>query len=133
MMSTAKKLFSDKTSQGIFDISDADYRKFVAISNSGLNEMAKSPAHFQAWLRAPKEPTAAMRFGTIVHSAILEPKKFYASTVSCPEKQILKFDEFKKVEAMIEEVYSHPTASDLLKVGQSEQSMIWVDPATGAQ
>ena len=50
------------------------------ISKSGLDLIAKSPAHYWSRYLDPnrekKEPTAAMLLGTAVHFAILEPEEF---------------------------------------------------------
>ncbi len=50
--------------------------KYYPLSFSSLKEFAKSPAHFIAYKNKQKTDTAAMRFGTAVHSAVLEPQKF---------------------------------------------------------
>lgn len=55
-------------------VSNSDYHSSPGISKSGLDMVNRSPAHFKY---APKkEPTAAMRIGTAVHTAILEPNIF---------------------------------------------------------
>lgn len=50
------------------------------ISKSGLDQIAKSPAHYYAKYLAPdrvkEEPTPALLFGTALHMAILEPDEF---------------------------------------------------------
>ena len=54
-----------------------DYHAIKALSKSGLDQLAKSPAHYAHWLQNPNtEPTEAMRIGTAVHMAVLEPEKF---------------------------------------------------------
>lgn len=51
-----------------------EYRAFPALNQSGAKILLNnSPAHYQASLNAPQEETKALRFGTFVHSAILEP------------------------------------------------------------
>lgn len=59
-------------------ISNGDYHRRLEISASGLKEMAKSPAHYWAKFldpnRQPQKPTAAMQFGTVVHTLVLEPE-----------------------------------------------------------
>lgn len=49
--------------------------KYV-LSFSSLKEFAKSPAHFLSYKKGHKIESSAMRFGTAVHMAVLEPKKF---------------------------------------------------------
>lgn len=50
------------------------YHAYEGISKSGLDKINKSPAHF--YLSAPTEQTPAMRMGTIMHAAVLEPERF---------------------------------------------------------
>ena len=51
-----------------------EYRAFPALNQSAAKLLVShSPAHYQAYMNAPHEETKAMRFGTFVHSAILEP------------------------------------------------------------
>lgn len=61
-------------------MSNADYHASGALSSSGLKVLARSPLHFwDAYLnpeRQPDQPTEAMRFGTAVHTLILEPGQF---------------------------------------------------------
>jgi len=45
------------------------------LSFSALKEFAKSPAHFIAYKLGDKKETAAMKKGTIIHCAILEPNE----------------------------------------------------------
>lgn len=52
------------------------YHAHHAISKSGLDLVAKSPAHYAA--RDFREPTPAMLIGTAIHLAILEPDRFDA-------------------------------------------------------
>lgn len=42
---------------------------------STLKKFALSPAHFRSACDEPAEPTAAMRFGTIVHAMLLGPRR----------------------------------------------------------
>jgi hypothetical protein len=51
-----------------------EYRAFPALNQSAAKILVgNSPAHYQAYIRMPQEETKALRFGTFVHSAILEP------------------------------------------------------------
>ena len=62
------------------DMPNEDYHAYEGISKSGLDKIAKSPAHF--YLSAPKGQTPAMRMGTIVHTAVLEPERFRAEYIT---------------------------------------------------
>lgn len=50
-----------------------DYRAFPALNQSSAKKLLVSPAHYQAYINTPQEETKALRFGTFVHAAILEP------------------------------------------------------------
>jgi len=50
-----------------------EYRAFPALNQSAAKKLLVSPAHYQAYMNTPHEETKALRFGTFVHSAILEP------------------------------------------------------------
>ena len=50
-----------------------EYRAFPALNQSAAKKLLVSPAHYQAYINTPQEETKALRFGTFVHSAILEP------------------------------------------------------------
>lgn len=52
----------------------AEYLALPYLSASALEEFRRSPAHYRA--RQPKEPTDAMKLGTAVHMALLEPALF---------------------------------------------------------
>jgi hypothetical protein len=59
-------------------ISAEQYHSLPYCSNSRLNLLLRSPAHLQAELAAPREATPAMKLGTAVHMAVLEPERFAA-------------------------------------------------------
>jgi exodeoxyribonuclease VIII len=50
------------------------YHSYAGISKSGLDLVARSPAHYA--YRSPNEPTRAMVIGSATHAAILEPEVF---------------------------------------------------------
>lgn len=50
-----------------------EYRAFAALNQSSAKKLLVSPAHYQAYINTPQEETKALRFGTFVHAAILEP------------------------------------------------------------
>ena len=64
--------------KGIVKISNADYHNGSGLSSSGIKELIKSAAHYKAWAAEPKDQTAEMLKGSLVHSLILEPEKFAA-------------------------------------------------------
>ena len=50
-----------------------DYLDLPALGSSGLRAFRRSPAHYKHLLDNPEDETPAMRFGTAVHTAVLEP------------------------------------------------------------
>ena len=67
-----------------------EYRAFAALNQSAAKVLVgNSPAHYQAYIRMPQEETKALRFGTFVHSAILEPHTLddlYATAPDCDKR-----------------------------------------------
>jgi hypothetical protein len=52
-----------------------EYRAFPALNQSAAKVLvANSPAHYQAYINTPQEETKALKFGTFVHAAVLEPE-----------------------------------------------------------
>ena len=49
-----------------------EYDATIALNYSGAKELLKSPAHYKAYLTAPREETKALRIGSFVHSSVLE-------------------------------------------------------------
>jgi hypothetical protein len=51
-----------------------EYRAFPALNQSAAKHLLTSPAHYQAYINTPQEETKALKFGTFVHAAVLEPQ-----------------------------------------------------------
>ncbi len=68
---------------GIYDISNAEYHADGAISRSAISELRNSPLEY--WHKylnkdyVKEKPTAAMIFGGLVNTLILEPEDFSAN------------------------------------------------------
>ena len=77
-MSLAEEAVTKKTGATMQN----DYFSLEALSASGAKELLRSPAHYRYWKDNPKEPTAAMVFGTLVHALILEPHRNIGDVVS---------------------------------------------------
>jgi len=56
-------------------MSAKDYFKHEALSNSGIKEILRSPAHYHHWFHNPKDDTPALRMGRALHQKILEPHR----------------------------------------------------------
>ncbi len=133
----------------------ADYHKARGISNSGLSDFARSPAHFYAWHlnenRPLEEETPAQLVGNLAHCAILEPNEFpkrYA-VGPCNDKRLKAWKEWEgqqdddstaqlirpsQAETAWQQAASVrriPDVDALLRNGQPEVSAFWIDPATG--
>lgn len=68
-----------------FNVPHEEYLRWNAASASRLKALRQSPAHLRAEIDCPKEPTPEMRLGTLLHSAIIEPAKFFAEHVALPD------------------------------------------------
>lgn len=51
-------------------------QEYYPLSFSSIKAFSQSPAHFVAYKKREQHETPAMRFGTAVHMATLEPQKF---------------------------------------------------------
>lgn len=141
-----------------YGISNADYHAGPGISKSGLDLIAKSPLHYwSAYLdpdRKPREETPAMRLGTAIHAAVLEPDAFKADYLPAPKidrrtkegKQVyadlsamaedrnmtlLDADEYEACQRIASQVRQHPAARALFANGVAESSVYWTDAETG--
>jgi exodeoxyribonuclease VIII len=145
---------------GIFKaLPESEYHALPAASSSTLKLFDRSAAHAREARMHPKAPTPALITGSAVHKAILQPELFAAEYVrgltnedgnpvqrrsnadkarwaefeeANAGKGILSAAEWRQCEVMRDEVWSHPTAQDLLAAAvATELSVIWVDPETG--
>lgn len=147
----------DKHPTGLVDISNDDYHAGPGISKSHLDAIAeKSPLHYWHKYINPEreraEPTTAMKLGTAIHSAILEPDLFATNFVQAPAfnrrtkegralaeefeaknegKTVLTPEDHQTCLTIRDRVYAHPLAAGLLKDGKAEQSYYANDPETG--
>ena len=137
--------------QIIHSMPNADYHASPAISKSGLDKIAKSPAHYRAAKEAPAESTEAMIFGSAFHDYILLPEVFQTAYTVLPDdfngrtkegkalmsaikesgQTVLKSEWVENIKGMAAAVAAHPKAAALLSGGHSEVSMFWQDADTG--
>jgi hypothetical protein len=140
----------------IEDMSNADYHAAEGISASGLKLIGRSPLHYwAAYLdpnREPREETPALKLGTAIHTAVLEPLRFADEYVVSPKfdrrtkdgkaaaeafeienagKTVISGDDWKTCMAISERLNHHPAAAVLFRSGVAETSMFWEDPDTG--
>ena len=134
-------------------MTNQEYREAPGLSRSELFILNKSPLHFKYAQEHPEEETAALKFGTAVHTRILEPAEFLKRYFVRPKldrrtregreqyerwmmegiesgKELLSDEDAQVIEEMAAMVESDPIARQLLS-GEHEQSFFWEDPATG--
>ncbi len=130
-------------------LSNEEYHNIDALGSSLLRQFLKSPEHYKYFKDNKVESTDAMKLGTAIHMAILEPALFKETYIQKPknmhfgtiegkawkaaagDKQILPFDDYVAVYNIYEKVISHERLPDLLRGGLAEQSFCWCDANTG--
>lgn len=129
------------------DMTNEAYHSYQGVSKSGLDKIARSPAHYKYGDKTVS--TRAMEIGTATHTAILEPKRFdseYCITEANLRTEKLYKDakkihggeytltarEAEKVSGMRRSVASSREAMSHLNVdGDAELSAFCTDPETG--
>jgi len=147
-MPATKAVDLSELGNGIYyDLSNEDYHAAPGVSKSGLDKIARSPAHFK--YSDKRKSTRAMEIGTAIHAAILEPERFdseYCLT-NAPLRTAKEYKEAKiihgseltltapeaaKVIGMRKSVQSNMHAMQHLDIqGCAEVSMMCIDPETG--
>lgn len=137
-------------------VSFEQYRAIAAANKSGLEWLAQSPLHYWANCldpkREPDEPTAAMKLGSAIHCAVLEPKEFaarYAKAPACDRRtkagkeiyeaflaeagarEILSADDFETCEKIAVAVRRNISAEAILEAGSAEVTLVWQDKIEG--
>lgn len=135
----------------IRNLDAAEYHADDSLSNTMLSSMHKSPAHCYALHLAPnrprREPTDAMLAGTLAHVAVLEPDALRTRYVEKPAgmrfstkegmawrdmqtAQIVSRDDIEAADAQRSAVLRVTALDNLLRTGEAETSVFWIDPAT---
>lgn len=124
-----------------------EYRALRGVNWGLLREMQISPAHYRYRLTNERDDSPAMALGRAIHSAVLEPDRFFVefSYFDGPRRAgkawdefaaanvgrtILKADEYERVLAIRDAVRRHKVARRLLRWGKPEVTVQWVDPET---
>lgn len=138
---------------------DEYHRNTSRISKSGLDKIARSPAHYwQAYLApdafAKRERNEELELGSAFHLLVLEPERFSESVALIPKvdlrtregkyammrfeeehggKIIIQQDDVDRISRMRDAVFNHPTARAAF-TGQLliEHTIEWEDATTGA-
>lgn len=139
-------------------ISNDNYHGGVGVSKSGLDVLARSPLHYWAKYIDPnrerKEPTPAMKLGTAIHTAVLEPDEFskrhkvapqvdrrtkdgkatweqFVAEAEAAGADLISAEDFAICQAISQQVRQHPTARKVFANGKVELSAYWTDKETG--
>lgn len=129
-----------------------DYQKIEAVNASSLKVLAlKSPLHYLYAMTHPQPETDAMRFGTAVHAAVLEPDKFATAYTVRPDdmdyrtkagkdwreeqiangRLILTADDNDRIIQMRDSIMSHPRCRSIIEGATVETTIRWQDEETG--
>lgn len=136
------------------DMPSADYHAIPALGSSGLRQLARSPRHYFGQYLDPRrpirEPTPAMRAGTLAHCALLEPHavgdryiqksegldgrtkdgKAWLASVP-PGIECVTAEQWQTAMRQADAIRALPEIAALLESGAAEQSAFWLDEATG--
>lgn len=142
---------------GVYEgISFADYLGIDAINKSSLDWMRYSPKHYWANVLDPnrikEEPTPAMRLGSAIHAAILEPAEFEKRYAKAPDgidrrtkdgkiaweafkianakKEILDVESFDQCLEIAKAARKNLVTEMLLEEGAPEVTVVWIDEIT---
>lgn len=135
-------------------MSTTTYEQIDAVNWSTLVHLATS-AKLMEWRRThAREETAALRLGTAIHCATLEPERFARAYIAQPDlgdgrtkagkaareewerardpkALVLDAGEYELVTRCAESARAHPAVRDLLRGGCVEEVLTWTDDETG--
>ena len=124
-----------------------DYHAADGCSKSVLFKLeGKTDMAFEQFLKDGTKETEAMRFGTMIHTAVLEPEHFESRYALAPdlnkntkeykafkeslgEKLPIDADDKLRIDAMVKNIKAHVLASAIL-AGKHEKSFFWIDKET---
>lgn len=133
---------------------EAEYFASPRLSRSGLEVFMKTPALYaEQQLGARPDPTAAMRWGRLVHLRILEPHEFRRRViVKAPDLNrrsnagkaefarieaegllLVSMEEGQQLERIANAVMAHPLAGRMVERSDREVSFTWTDEPTGIE
>jgi exodeoxyribonuclease VIII len=125
-----------------------------AVSSSELKRILVSPAHYQRYLISPPLPTSAQEFGSAVHAALFEPRRFALEYAVQPKlnsrtkegksateafrrehlgQRFLSQADWEAIQTIRAKVLERQFANLLLSEpnGVPEQALYWVDHSAG--
>lgn len=131
---------------GPVTMTNAEYHADLAVSKSDLDLINRSPAYYKYAKENPKEQTAAMLLGSVVHKLVLEPERFADEYVVAPavdkrtkkgkdewkefidsidNETVIDRETYETAKLLASSVRNHPIAARLLQGGQAESSYFW--------
>lgn len=125
-----------------------------AVRKGWLDKIDQSPDHLQKYFQGLSRPeTPTLKLGRLTHVAVLEPDLLTAQFVRPPteinrrtkvgkaeyaewqkaneSKTIVTSNQWDQAIAIRDAVYRNKAVQALLKVGEPEQTVVWVNPETG--
>jgi hypothetical protein len=139
----------------VYDLANLTYRARPELSYSESKLLQQSAMHLRFWRDHPELRSAgspAMAFGTMVHTATLEPTTFdqryavappvnkntsawKAFVAECTVASLLPItaEEREAAFTCAGNVRNHPVVGPLMSRGHAEVSCFWTDPATGVE
>lgn len=130
-------------------MNSAEYHAHPALGSTGIRELLRSPAHFKAM--SSREPTPAMKLGTLVHTLVLEPEQFDARHIVAPVcnrrttegkatwaefvaaaegREVIDTDTLEEARAMAASLRAHPVGRQI-HGAEVERTIMWDDHVTG--
>lgn len=154
-MNQENKMSKEATTEyeGKVICSAKEYHSAAAVGSSSLRTLIdQSPAHYWWNRNNLSKSTPTQEFGTAIHQAILEPKRFKEMAIVEPTfsgtgsralrdqwhlqnhgKTIVDQDQFDTIQGILESISAHKQASKLVADGHAEESLFWRDPESGVQ
>lgn len=123
----------------------AEYAARPGLSSSALKVGTRSMLHMQHYITHGRSDTPSLRWGRLVHRAVLEPSRQFAVfdgprragaaweafKAAHDEDDIIKEDEAAKLATLSGRVRCHGHAGMLLRNVKTEASCFWTDPILG--
>lgn len=123
---------SNKPKPGIYeDIDFADYLSWDCVNNSSLASLNRSPAHYRAYKTADTHTeSAALAFGTLSHTGILEPLQIAERYVVMPAFETMLTGDYQKPKAT-KEYKEKVQQFEEVNAGKEIVSRDWFDKLLG--
>lgn len=131
----------------IKDMPASEYHAIKALSASGAKLLLRSPAHYLESMTNPREPSAAMKLGTLTHTLFFEPEKFEQEFAISPRfdmrttigkkaaqefqddnqgKTILDEAQYSRAKAIASAAQENPVVKEYFEEsGDAEVTMLW--------